>query len=323
MARKGRDFELLVEALERFLATAPVEIKSPGYVTGKLSGTRREVDVSVRGTVGSVALFVMIECRKRKDRQDVRWIEQVASKKADVGADRAVAVSAQPFSIGAVNMAASLGIELRTFAQVDEPAAQGWVEPLFKGVEDFNLEWDDVQIGIRTPKDGPDDIAHPVRQDGVRLDAPIFRLPDGTSHSLDEVFFSEAVEFLVANYPRGETEWRTHFVRDFQNSDVRYTHDAAGRTWEVVRLSANLRVRVTVQDVAIERRYQYRNEKGFLSETAEASAAHHGLSVKYAAHDDGSRRALVISRDDGDENRMFRFILRTPPRAESAVADQD
>jgi hypothetical protein len=323
MPRRGRDLELLVQDLERFLAAAPVEIKSPEYITGKLSRRRREVDVSVRGTVGSVPLFVMIECRKRRDRQDVTWIEQVATKKTDVGANHAVAVSSRPFSAGAINMAATLGIELRTFAQVDETAVQSWVEPLFKDVQDFYMEWDNVEIGIRTPKDLPGDVSHPLRQEGVRLDAPMFRLPDGTFHSLDEAFFSEAVDFLVANFPSGQAEWSTRFARDFRDSDIRYRHEAAGRTWEVVRLSANLRVRVTVQDVAIDRRYQYRTEKGLLSESAQASATHHGVSVTYTVHDDGSRRALVISRNDGDQDRMFRFIMRTPPGATSTVANQD
>lgn len=70
MPRRGRDLEELVRVLEHFLASAPVEIRSPDYIRGKLSGSLREVDVSVRGSVGSMSLLAIIECRKRKARQE-------------------------------------------------------------------------------------------------------------------------------------------------------------------------------------------------------------------------------------------------------------
>jgi hypothetical protein len=323
MPRRGRDLEELVRDLEHFLAASPVEVKSPDYVRGRLSGNMREVDVSVRGNVGSMSLLAIIECRKRKYRQDVTWIEQIATKRNDVGANHAVAVSSRPFSSGAISMAARLGIELRTSEEIGEAAALEWVEAFFRGVEDFYLEWDDVKVKLRPLGDLTDDLSAPAREGGVRIDAPFLHLPDGTTHSLDEAFFSEAIAFLVSDYPAGQTEWSTPFVRDFVESDVRYMLDAGGRRWEVMRLSADLRVRVTVQDVDIQRRYRYSGENGQLSRSPQASATHHGLDISYTLHDDGSRRALVMSRNDGHHDRMFRFVMRTRPAATSAIPDQD
>ena len=107
MPRAGRSLELLVQALEQLLAGAPVEIRSPDFIMGRNSGTSREVDVSLRSQVGSVSVLVIIECRDRAKPQDVTWIEQLASKREDVGADKAVAVSAGGFSAGARNLARS------------------------------------------------------------------------------------------------------------------------------------------------------------------------------------------------------------------------
>lgn len=87
MPRKGRALEQLVAELERVLGPTDVTIQSPEFIIGRNSGKRREVDVSLRTKIGSSAMFVMIECRDRQGRQDVTWIEQVAMKQEDVGAN--------------------------------------------------------------------------------------------------------------------------------------------------------------------------------------------------------------------------------------------
>jgi hypothetical protein len=88
----------------------------------------REVDVALRSQVGSVDILVIIECRDRKRRQDVTWIEQLASKRKDVGADRAVTVSANGFSKGAWNLARAEHIDFRLFEEVDEDGVLSWLE---------------------------------------------------------------------------------------------------------------------------------------------------------------------------------------------------
>jgi hypothetical protein len=67
-----------------------LEVTSPAYITGRRSGSRREVDVAIRGQIGMTQLLIILECRDREGTEDVRWIEELASKKTDVGADRPV-----------------------------------------------------------------------------------------------------------------------------------------------------------------------------------------------------------------------------------------
>ncbi len=59
-ARPGRDLEVLAALVERLLAGSPVEITSPAHIVGR-AGVEREVDVAIRGRVGSAPIFVMVE----------------------------------------------------------------------------------------------------------------------------------------------------------------------------------------------------------------------------------------------------------------------
>jgi hypothetical protein len=120
MVKPWRELEKLVADLERLFADSHVEVKSPDRLRDRHTGRLRDVDVSVRGRVGSSDLLVIIECRSRSKKSEIDWIEQVATKMQDVGAHRALAVSAKPFTAGAIKKAAGWGIELRTFSEVDD-----------------------------------------------------------------------------------------------------------------------------------------------------------------------------------------------------------
>ena len=69
----------------------------------------------------------MVECRDRKKRQGSDWIEQIASKRDDVGASKAVAVCPGGFTRGAAKLAAAEQIELRTMATVSSPEVFSWL----------------------------------------------------------------------------------------------------------------------------------------------------------------------------------------------------
>lgn len=112
MPRKGRDLEKLVETLEKHLQGTDVRITSPDTITGIISKVSREVDVTLRTRDGSL---VALECRNwRNAKQGVAWIEQLASKKQDLGILRIVAVSSSDFSDGALNLARHFDVECRT-----------------------------------------------------------------------------------------------------------------------------------------------------------------------------------------------------------------
>ena len=84
----------------------------------KLPVGLREVDATVRARAGTSDVLITIECRKRKHRQDVTWIEQLATKKQLIGAARTLAVSSTGFSNDARTVAARLGIDLRAVSDL-------------------------------------------------------------------------------------------------------------------------------------------------------------------------------------------------------------
>lgn len=126
MARPGRELEQIVATVEAALSGTGVEVRSPYHVAGR-SGLRREVDVWITGHLGSAPITVMVECRDRQDVQDVTWIDEVAGKADDVGADKVIAVSAEGFSEGARQSAAARGVEIRTLEDLAPADVLGWL----------------------------------------------------------------------------------------------------------------------------------------------------------------------------------------------------
>jgi hypothetical protein len=111
-----RAFERLVARIERDAAGLDATVASPDRIRCRYSGRLREVDASLRTADGELTT---IECRKRRARQDVTWIEQLATKKDSLGADHTIAVSASGFSPAARNIAAVHGITLKDLRQIE------------------------------------------------------------------------------------------------------------------------------------------------------------------------------------------------------------
>jgi hypothetical protein len=127
--RKGKEFEQLVARLEEAIMDTPLSIKTNDKVEDLVTGQKREIDISIRGTLGSHPVFIIMECRDRPKDQDITWIEQLATKREQVGADIAVAVSSKGFFKPAYKLARIKNIELRTLTEIDHDTIVGWFEP--------------------------------------------------------------------------------------------------------------------------------------------------------------------------------------------------
>ena len=53
MARKGRDLEKVVGLLEQLIENNNIKITSPEYIIGKNSKSNRELDITLRKSIGS------------------------------------------------------------------------------------------------------------------------------------------------------------------------------------------------------------------------------------------------------------------------------
>lgn len=121
MGRKGRELELLVEKLEKFGLPNGSVIKSPDSIPHNVTGKPREVDVSIRYSIGNNPILIIIECRDRhSSNEDITWIEQLKSKKEGIKADKFIAVSSEGFSKTAKEYASFYGIETRTIESLSK-----------------------------------------------------------------------------------------------------------------------------------------------------------------------------------------------------------
>ena len=139
-AQAWREFEKLASRIEQTIAGENVTVKSPDFIDCLTTGTRREVDVSIRTRVGSAEILVTVECRDRVDVQDVTWIEQLIAKRKNIGAAKTIAVAASGFSKEAALIARENGIDLRILDEINEEDIKGWVRIVgiihtFKDVE--------------------------------------------------------------------------------------------------------------------------------------------------------------------------------------------
>ena len=113
-----RQFERMVARIEGDAGPLGLVVKSPDRIRSLVTGDLREVDVSIRSNRGEQEDFVTIECRKRSSKEDVTWIEQLATKKEAIGAVRTIAVSSSGFSKQAEKAAAHYGIDLRLTSEI-------------------------------------------------------------------------------------------------------------------------------------------------------------------------------------------------------------
>lgn len=180
MARKGREFEKLVAHLETILAGTGIEIHSPDRILDIHTGEPREIDISLRAKVGTHDILIILECRERKAKQDLRWIEELANKRDSVKASRVVAVCSQGFSKGAKNKAKFLNVELRSIDNLLIDDIQNWcrmtqvvVSKRCHKVVHIELHDESLQLLFTN----------------MRSDIPIFRDAQNNTMSIDDLSF--------------------------------------------------------------------------------------------------------------------------------------
>jgi hypothetical protein len=121
------EFEKLVLRIERTLAEK-AEVKHNDRVWDRDAEGWRQVDVTIRGRMGSAPIFITVECRKRGRKSDVRWIEELAEKREGIGADKTVAVASKPISAPALRKAKAKRIEVRLISEITPEEIQSWCQ---------------------------------------------------------------------------------------------------------------------------------------------------------------------------------------------------
>jgi len=127
VSRRGRKFEKIVRDLEELLGDSNLEVKSPDKLFDYASEIHREVDISIKGKLGTHPILIVIECRDWGKPQNVIWIEQLKTKRDGIRAHKMIAVSTSGFSLNAVTLAEKYGIGIRNVNNLDAKELSGWI----------------------------------------------------------------------------------------------------------------------------------------------------------------------------------------------------
>jgi hypothetical protein len=140
------------ELLEGQEANVQWNAKIPDPDTPK---QKRQIDVLIR----KGEFFIIIECRIRKKKQDVMWIEGLIGRRKSLNADGAIAVSASGFTVPAIKKASSHGILLNDLSTLSDEEIISWAKSI--NITLFFYCYKKLEISLYLNKND----AHAVKQE--------------------------------------------------------------------------------------------------------------------------------------------------------------
>jgi hypothetical protein len=124
---KGRLLEHLVRLLETGLADRDCTIICRHHLIDKTTGQPREVDIYISAQLGGRLHETVIECRHHRAKVDVSYVDQVVSKRADIGSPKVCIVSRSGFTKPALAKAERHGIITSTVTETEDPRWCNWL----------------------------------------------------------------------------------------------------------------------------------------------------------------------------------------------------
>jgi hypothetical protein len=140
-------FERQIERIHHLIEAEGVEVtwndKIPDPDNPKQP---RQIDVTIRRD----GRLTLVECRIHKNRQGVKWIEELKGRKDSLNAGSVIAVSASGFTKGAIAKSKRFGIILRSLYNLSEAEIRNWgTETVVKAVF---YEFKDAIFILRLPR---------------------------------------------------------------------------------------------------------------------------------------------------------------------------
>lgn len=104
-------FEQIVTQIHKTLSPK-AEVVHDDRIFGQDSKKKRQIDISIRQTIGPHRILIIVQCRHYKRKIDVNGVGEFATVIKDVHANMGVMVSNAGFTDGAINLAKSMNINL-------------------------------------------------------------------------------------------------------------------------------------------------------------------------------------------------------------------
>jgi hypothetical protein len=123
MTVKSKAFEQEIHRLHELIDGCGAEVTWNDHIPDPDNARQpRQIDITIKRE-GALAI---VECRIHRNRQGVKWIEELIGRRASLRAAAAIAVSASGFTRGAINKAKSFGIFLRDLKELTPREIESW-----------------------------------------------------------------------------------------------------------------------------------------------------------------------------------------------------
>jgi hypothetical protein len=276
---------------------------------GVISGQEREVDITLRSHVGTTPVLIAIECRDRKIKSDVTWIEQLNTKKRDIQASKMIAVSSSGFSEAAAAVARVYGIETRTLRSLAQVQTFDWIEG--RELASFNLSCQliDVTILVSSPPEQRIRLDFPGGR--FSADDPIFfRKTDRTPASVDDLVDRRWISRMSLGIPLDTPYHLKAFLR-ISNPEAATALRCSGESVDVSEIILTLEIFRTQSTVAIDRLYEYADEDRTIAQGFDVRVPD-GQGSKLVFHRSGDGKKLSINIDRANVEQRTRRPRRSP-----------
>jgi hypothetical protein len=176
MPRRTNEFQELIAEIQKHLDPGAT-VEESAMLPDRLTGTSREVDICVRGSLAKQQVVVSIECRDRGRPADVTWVDEMHTKHSRLATDLLVLASHSSFTTEAARVADTYNIRHLALDDIESTAT----DRLFPDTSSlwgktWSVAIERVSIIVERPGAGTDAVetvrAHP--------DTALF-LEDGTS----------------------------------------------------------------------------------------------------------------------------------------------
>jgi len=299
MARKGRELEEFVSFLEKNLGPQGIKVTSPDFFQGKISHSRREVDVTLRSRIGSSEILVLIECRDHQKAQDVTWIEQLDSKRKDVGGDLAIAVSSSDFTPGAGKLAETFNIKLRTIKNIDICELMDWLQIKELTFHHYYSEilsiffelvgHDEIDVII------PDDVKSQLERGN--LNAKIFRTKNEEKLlSFNDIWRNIPQDIIFAKILPGGDKFKCPYKINFSDVNNSYQLLTEPVYLDIKSIEGEVILWIEEQKKPIKSSSQYSDESRALVQSIEfEEIGYDGEKLELTLHAFKNKRRLLLS----------------------------
>jgi Restriction endonuclease len=121
--KKSEAFEQQIHRLHELVDGNDAEVKWNDHIPDPDNPAQpRQIDITIKRGDD----VTLVECRLHKERQDVKWIEELMGRRSSLRAASVIAVSNSGFTKGAVTKAKAHGIFLRELDQLSPDEVRAW-----------------------------------------------------------------------------------------------------------------------------------------------------------------------------------------------------